>query len=111
MILENKIQSLVHYIKKDKGFLIGVSALTVAGLLDSYSTQINLKQISEEVNPLTRFLLEHFGTVSLYYVKISITGLSSGMAKLSQAKFKYSPLILYAGSAYWGAGAASWYLH
>jgi len=109
-LIKNRIQSLLHYIKKDNVFLIGVSALTITGLLDSYSAQINLNQISEEQNPIGRYLLEHFGTAGLYYFKISIIAFSSGMVKLTKAKLKYSPLILYAGSAYWGAGAASWYL-
>lgn len=107
MLLENKIQSLVHYIKKDKGFFIGIVTLTAAGLLDSYVTQINLKEIDDEANPIGRLVLEHWGTAGLYYVKVAAIGMVIVPSKL----YKYGKKVLYGSSALWGFSAATWYLY
>jgi len=109
MLLENKMRSLMHYIKRDKRYLIAAATLTATGFLDAYVTQNNLKEISHEGNPIGRLLLEHWGISGLYYTKAAITASAIGVTKLTGLS-KYGEPFLYMGSAIWGYMAATWYV-
>jgi len=106
MLLENKIQSFGNYINNNKSSLIAASTITVTGFLDSFVTQINLKEISDEANPITRLALEQWGIAGLYYTKA--IGVASLMTVAKVAKYSS---ILYIPAPMWIYGAATWYLY
>lgn len=104
MNLENMFSSVKKFVKNNPGFCVGVAALATAGFADVYATSTSIKEITQESNPIGRYLFENFGVPGLATFKIALI---SGL--IYTAKETKNNFLLTIPSIFWSFGALSWY--
>lgn len=105
MTLETILGSAKTFVKNNKSFCAGTTALIAAGIADCYCTSTQIRDITEEANPLGRILLENYGVPGLVTLKTTTVAAEIYVTKKFQAN-----VILYIGAAIWTYGALSWYI-
>ncbi|MEK6969978.1 MAG: hypothetical protein AABW48_06130 [Nanoarchaeota archaeon] len=105
MTLENLVDSAKTFVKNNKSFCAGTTALIAAGIADCYCTSTQIKDITEEGNPIARLILENYGMAGLVTLKTAAVPVNIYVAKKFQAN-----AVLYFAAAVWTYGALSWYI-
>jgi len=70
MNLESLLTESKKFIKENKGYSLGATALITSASADIYATLTCIQDPSEEANPIGSFLFENYGATGLISFKL-----------------------------------------